>query len=166
MIDEHRYEVLARWRGNRGNGTSHYREYGRDVDLEVAGKPLLLGSADVPFHGDGSRWNPEDMLLAALAECHLLSYLFVATTQKVVVTDYSDRATGLMRTTNDGGGAFEIVTLHPVVTVADDSMVEAALAAHHRAHELCYIARSVNFPVVNEPTILVAGADTDETAAH
>lgn len=45
-------------------------------------------------------------------------------------------------------------------------MVEAALAAHHRAHELCYIARSVNFPVVNEPTILVAGADTDETAAH
>lgn len=85
MLGEHRYRVHAEWTGNRGSGTSGYREYDRDVTLTIHGKPDLLASADKPFRGDSSRWNPEDLLVAALAECHLLSYLHACVQAGVVV---------------------------------------------------------------------------------
>ncbi|UCR90127.1 OsmC family protein [Mycetocola spongiae] len=157
MYGEHNYELALRWDGNRGTGTSGYRDYGRDVRVSVAGKPDLEGSADRPFRGDPQKWNPEDLLLAALAQCHLLSYLHVAVTAGVVVTDYRDVATALMREDGAGGGNFIEAVLHPVVTIERESMREAALAAHQRANELCFIARSVNFPVRHEPEIRVRG---------
>ena len=75
MWGEHRYSVRTTWTGDRGTGTSGYRDYDRSVTLEIDGKPAIAASADRPFRGDRTRWNPEDMLLAALSECHLLSYL-------------------------------------------------------------------------------------------
>ncbi|MBU4466069.1 MAG: OsmC family protein [Actinobacteria bacterium] len=156
MIGEHRYSVAATWTGDRGTGTSGYRDYDRSVTLEIAGKPELLASADRPFRGDPARWNPEDLLLAALAECHLLSYLHACVTAGVVVVAYRDDATGTMLEDGHGGGAFTEVILHPEVTVADASMVDAAMAAHRQANEWCFIANSVNFPVRHEPVIRVA----------
>lgn len=155
MSDEHHYRVTARWTGNRGQGTTGYRDYDRLVTLEAEGKPDLAASSDKPFRGDPQRWNPEDLLVAALSECHLLSYLHAAVTRGVVVTDYRDEATGVMKLAGNGGH-FAEVTLHPVVTVADASMVDAAREAHHDAHEWCFIANSVNFPVRVEPEIVVA----------
>lgn len=157
MIDHH-YALQTTWTGNRGPGTTDYRSYGRDHTLTVAGKPSILGSADKPFRGDVDRWNPEEMLLGALSQCHLLSYLWVCTTVEVVVTDYVDNAVGTMVQTNDGGGHFSEVILRPTVTVADESMVAAAQAAHHEASIKCFIASSMNFPVRHEPTILIASA--------
>lgn len=158
MLGEHHYTLRTIWTGNRGTGTSGYREYGRDTTLEVSGKPVLEASADKPFRGDPSRWNPEDMLLAALSQCHLLSYLHACVGAGVVVVDYSDDATGVMREDGRGGGAFEEVVLHPRVVVADASMVAAAEAAHAQANAWCFIANSVNFPVRHEATIEVAPA--------
>jgi organic hydroperoxide reductase OsmC/OhrA len=158
MIGEHRYALTATWTGDRGTGTSGYRDYDRAVTIAVAGKPDLLASSDKPFRGDASRWNPEDMLLAALSECHLLSYLHACVTAGVVVVAYEDSATGVMVEDGRGGGAFREVVLHPRVTVADASMTDAALAAHAQAHAWCFIANSVNFPVRHEATIEVAGA--------
>lgn len=153
---EHRYALTTIWTGNRGTGTSGYRDYDRDVTVQVAGKPDLLASADRPFRGDPARWNPEDMLMAALSECHLLSYLHACVQAGVVVVSYRDEATGIMRE-NGSAGAFAEVTLHPRVEVADAGMADAALAAHRTANEWCFIANSVNFPVHHEPTIVVAG---------
>lgn len=159
MLGEHEYAVRAEWTGNRGVGTTGYRDYARDVTLHIEGKPELLASSDKPFRGDASRWNPEDLLVAALSECHLLSYLHAAVQAGVVVVAYRDTATGVM--VEDGrGGSFREVTLHPVVTVADESMRSAAEAAHHQATQWCFIANSVNFPVHHRPTTLVAGVDT------
>lgn len=158
MLGEHRYELQTTWTGNRGAGTTGYRDYDRAVTIEVAGKPDLLASADKPFRGDPQRWNPEDLLLASLSECHLLSYLHAAVQAGVVVVAYEDAASGLMVEDGKGSGAFREVMLRPRVTVADASMVEAAQQAHERAHELCFIANSVNFPVRHEATIEVAGA--------
>ncbi len=155
-LGEHRYELTATWTGNRGTGTTGYRDYARDVTIEVKGKPDLLASADKPFRGDSSRWNPEDMLVAALSECHLLAYLHACVTAGVVVTAYRDDATGLMREDGSGGGAFVEVTLRPQVTVAEASMIEAAQNAHHQAHEWCFIANSVNFPVHHEAVVTAA----------
>lgn len=157
-LGEHRYAVTATWTGDLGTGTSGYRDYRRDVTLHVDGKPELLASSDTPFRGDPGRWNPEDLLLAALSECHLLSYLHACVTAGVVVTAYRDDATGTMRENGTGGGAFAEVVLRPQVTVADPSMIEAAERAHHQAHEWCFIANSVNFPVRHEATVTSARA--------
>ncbi|GAA1322848.1 OsmC family protein [Leucobacter albus] len=159
MRTEHEYEIEVEWRGNRGTGTSGYREYGRELVIRAAGKEELEGSADPTFHGNRDRWNPEELLVTALAQCHMLSYLHMAVRAGVVVTAYRDRAAGTMR--QEGmGGQFTEVTLRPEVTVADASMVDAAREAHTDAYKNCFIARSVNFPVRHEPVILVAGAPT------
>lgn len=153
---EHEYRVTTEWTGNTGTGTSGYRDYRRDVTVRAAGKPDLLASADRPFRGDATRWNPEDMLMSALSECHLLSYLHACVVRGVVVTSYTDDAHGTM-SQEGNGGRFTSVVLHPVVTVAEPGMVADAIAAHEDAHEWCFIASSVNFPVTVSPSITVAG---------
>jgi len=155
-LGEHRYALTSTWTGNVGSGTSGYRAYTRDVTVSIPGKPDLLASADKPFRGDAARWNPEDLLLAALSECHLLSYLHACVTAGITVIDYRDDASGIMQEDGRGGGAFREVVLRPQVVVADESMVDAARDAHHQAHEWCFIANSVNFPVRYEPTVSVA----------
>ncbi len=152
---EHGYEVAVRWTGNLGEGTAGYRAYARAHEVTAAGKPVLLGSSDAAFRGDASRWNPEELLVAALSQCHLLTYLHLCADAGVVVTEYEDRATGVMVTDAKGGGRFTEVTLRPVVSVADDSMSEAAQELHETAHERCFIASSVSFPVDCEPSVEV-----------
>lgn len=155
-ISEHRYELAVQWTGNLGEGTSSYRGYSRDHNVLIPGLPVLKGSADATFHGDRERYNPEQLLLAALAQCHMLSYLHVAVRHGVVVTEYRDEASGLLRLNRDGSGQFERVTLRPRVTLADGGQAELAARLHHEANQVCFIARSVNFPVNHEP-VTVAG---------
>lgn len=150
---EHRYAVTVTWTGDTGEGTATYRGYRRTHTVSADGPAELLGSADRTFHGDRDRWNPEQLLLAALSQCHLLSYLHVCVGEGVVVTGYVDSASGTMTTQPDGSGRFTEVVLRPEVTVADTAMVEAATRAHRRAQELCFIANSVRFPVRHEPVV-------------
>ncbi len=154
-MSEHEYRVDLTWTGNRGTGTSGYRDYDRAVTLSGTAKPDLLASADPHFRGDGTRWNPEELLLAALAECHLLSYLHAAVSTGVIVVDYSDEASAAM-TTQGNSGRITSATLRPRVTVAGPAMVDAARAAHALAHQWCFIANSVAFEVHLEPETLVA----------
>ena len=152
---QHSFAVSVERTGNRGSGTSDYKAFGRDNLLTAEGKPPIEGSAARPFHGDASRWNPEETLIAALVECHLLSYLYVATQNGIVVESYTDAATGTLVTDGDGSGRFESVTLRPVVTISSGDP-EVARRIHADANRLCFIAASVNFPVHHEPTIEVA----------
>ena len=154
MNRPHRYRVDVVWTGNRGTGTDGYRNYSRNHVIRVPGKPELAGSSDPTFRGDATRYNPEDMLVAALSACHMLSYLHMATVAGVVVTDYRDAAEGTMVTEGDGGRFTEVV-LRPVVTITAASDPARAEAAHEAAHHACFIANSVNFPVRCEPRIVV-----------
>ncbi len=151
MHRSHHYITNVQWTGNKGTGTSGYRDYERSYTLRIDGKADVQGSSDPAFRGDKTKHNPEEFLVAALSTCHMLSYLHVCTVAGVVVLDYTDQATGTMEETPDGGGHFTEVVLHPVVTVADQSMVEKANELHHKASQLCFIANSVNFPVKHEP---------------
>ncbi|MGW9166830.1 OsmC family protein [Agromyces sp. NPDC055658] len=158
MLGRHEYEVEVEWQGDRGTGTSGYRAYSRRHVVRVAGKEHeIAGSSDRVFHGDAERWNPEDLLIAALSQCHMLSYLHVATNHGVVVRGYADVAAGVMQEDGRGGGRFTEVVLRPRVVVADASMRELALELHAEASEKCFIAASVAFPVRHEPTVVVAG---------
>jgi organic hydroperoxide reductase OsmC/OhrA len=148
MAVTHRYELTLRWTGDTGSGTSDYRAYRRDHEVAGPGKPTILGSSDPAFRGDAARWNPEELLVASLAQCHLLWYLHLCAAGDVVVTDYTDRPIGTMAMdATGGGGQFTEVILRPAVTVADASMVKKALALHGEVGALCFVARSVNFPV-------------------
>jgi organic hydroperoxide reductase OsmC/OhrA len=152
---KHTYETQVVWTGNLGTGTSSYRSYGRAHEVSAPGLPTLPASADRAFRGDADRWNPEQLLLAALSQCHLLSYLHVCAVNGVVVTGYTDRAAGTMEETGDGGGHFTEAVLRPAVEVASAGMTEQANALHEEANRLCFIANSVNFPVRHEPTAVV-----------
>jgi organic hydroperoxide reductase OsmC/OhrA len=156
----HTYEVTVSWTGNRGVGTANYRAYGREVELEAGARPPIPGASDPAFRGDPERWDPERLLVGSLSQCHLLWYLHLCAVSGVTVVGYEDHAVGRMTETEDGGGRFAEVTLRPNVTVADRSMVEPASELHTRAHELCFIANSVNFPVGHDPTIHVASPPT------
>jgi organic hydroperoxide reductase OsmC/OhrA len=147
----HRYQIRLDWTGNRGTGTSGYRDYDRRHEVSAAGKPVIAGSSDPSFRGEAERWNPEELLVAALAQCHLLAFLHLAADSGVVVTGYTDEARGSMRLNRDGSGEFTEVVLQPRVLVSAAEMVEPAQRLHERAHSLCFIARSVNFPVRHEP---------------
>jgi organic hydroperoxide reductase OsmC/OhrA len=149
-MNQHSYSVSLVWTGNRGTGTSGYKDYGRDHTVQSFGKADIHGSADRVFHGDANRWNPEELLIAALSQCHMLSFLHVASDAKLVVTDYGDNASGTLELDATGGGRITEVVLRPKVTVADSGDVDIA-ALHHHASQLCFIARSVNFPVRHEP---------------
>lgn len=151
---EHHYALEIEWTGNRGEGTIDYKAYGRDHVVRAAGKPSIDGSSDRSFRGDAARWNPEELLLAALSQCHMLSYLHVAASNGIVVESYVDAATGTMEQTHDGGGHFTIATLRPVVTISAGDLA-LATELHHQASEKCFIAASVNFPVVHEPVVLL-----------
>jgi organic hydroperoxide reductase OsmC/OhrA len=151
---QHSYEVAVEWQGNRGTGTSDYKSYGRDHLIAAAGKPAILGSADRAFRGDTERWNPEELLLAALSQCHLLSYLHVAASHGIVVTAYTDSASGVMEQTAEGGGHFVSATLRPLVTISAGDP-DLAQSLHEEASAKCFIAASVNFPVSHESTLRV-----------
>ena len=151
MSTKHTYDVSVEWTGNLGTGTDGYRNYKRDHTIRIANKADLLGSADPTFRGDPSRHNPEELLVAALSACHLMSYLYVCALNDVVVTAYIDNATGSMESLPDGSGRFTEVTLHPTVWVKEANMVAKAQALHAQANKLCFIANSVNFPVYHWP---------------
>ena len=154
MAREHRYQLTITWTGNRGTGTSGYRAYARDHEISAEGKGTLVqGSSDPAFQGDPSRYNPEELLVASLSACHMLWFLHLCADAGIVVTSYRDSATGVMAQHADGSGEFTKVTLRPRVAIADSSRAADTTALHAKAHHLCYIARSVNFPIEHEPAI-------------
>lgn len=160
--DRHDYAVQVLWSGNRGEGTTSYRSYGREHSIRAEGKcHEIAGSSDRVFRGDPDRWNPEELVIAALSQCHMLSYLHVAATSGIVVVDYRDSATGTLLQEGDGGRLIE-ATLRPRVTLAahhDEADAGRATQLHHRASELCFIANSVNFAVGHDPTTVIASGE-------
>src|SRR6266700_2181049 len=162
-MPEHHYETSLRWTGNTGAGTRHYNAYSRNHEISGAGKAAAIpGASDPHFRGDRSRYNPEELLVASLSACHMLSYLHLCAVNDIVVTAYEDRASGAMAEAPDGGGHFTAVVLRPNVTIAPGSDSDKALRLHEEAARLCFIASSVRFPVTHQPAVSVLSFNTDE----
>lgn len=155
----HHYSVHVSWTGNEGQGTKTYRGYRRDHTITSEGKPPLHASSDPVFRGDPSRYNPEDLLVASLSGCHMLSYLHLCATNHVVVLAYEDSASGVMKENENGSAAFVSAELRPVIRISSDSDPAKAESLHHQAHAGCFIANSVNFPVEVKPQIAVAAGE-------
>lgn len=152
----HDYTTRILWTGNRGAGTAGYRAYDRTWDVAVPGKPVIHCSNDPLLGGDPAKMNPEDLLLSALSACHMLWYLHYASDAGIVVQAYEDQPIGLGEVGAKGAGRFVSATLRPVITLQEGADVDLAAAIHTRIHEVCFIARSVNFPVSYDPRFLFA----------
>ncbi|MEM9163378.1 MAG: OsmC family protein [Cyanobacteria bacterium P01_F01_bin.4] len=151
----HHYQTQVLWTGNTGQGTASYRDYTRSHEIRVEGKPSIAGSSDPAFRGDKTKHNPEELLVASLSSCHMLWYLHLCSAASIVVTHYLDQAVGTMVETEDGSGHFAEVVLNPVVTVTRGSDRQQAVQLHEQAHQFCFVANSMNFPVCCEPVIQV-----------
>jgi organic hydroperoxide reductase OsmC/OhrA len=151
---KHSYNLANRWTGNLGTGTSSYRSYSRSYELKGKDKSLAIpGTSDPLFRGDRTRYNPEELMLGALSGCHMLWVLHLCADAGITVTEYADEAVGEMQEHDDGSAEYTRIILHPRMTILQPERIDDAMAIHKKAHALCAMARSVNFPVEHEPEI-------------
>jgi organic hydroperoxide reductase OsmC/OhrA len=160
MSAEHHYRATTIWTGASKGATTAYDAYSREYIVAIDGKLCIVGSADPCFRGNSALHNPEDLLVSSLSACHMLSYLALCARAGIKVVSYIDEVEGRMAD-QDGKVCFTDVTLHPRVTIEPGDSLEQAEALHHQAHQVCFIANSVAFPVHHQPTILIA-EDEDE----
>jgi organic hydroperoxide reductase OsmC/OhrA len=153
MAPDHLYRTRLRWTGDLGEGTREYRGYSRDHTVAFEGKPDLLLTSGLSPRRDPHRANPDELVIAALSSCHMLSYLHLCSEAGVVVGEYTDEAEGTLTLERGGAGRFTRATLRPRVVLRAGSP-EKARALHEEAHRICYVANSVNFPVAVEPTVV------------
>jgi organic hydroperoxide reductase OsmC/OhrA len=151
----HRYHATIAWTGNRGAGTNHYSAYSRDHEIRCPGKSVIAASSDPAFRGDPNRYNPEELLVASISSCHMLWYLHLCADAGVTVMAYEDLAEGFMEESANGSGRFTRVILHPTITISVGADAVLAERLHVNAHEKCFIANSVNFPISYAAQIIV-----------
>ena len=146
------HHVRLTW--DKGDAPFTYNDYPRNHALSFKhGQETMIASAAAAYKGDATKADPEDLLVAALSSCHMLSFLAIATKKKVTVTSYEDDAVGFLE--NDislgKGGTLWMtrVILRPNVKCDADAATLAEI--HHLAHQACFIANSVKTEVRVEP---------------
>lgn len=155
-MKQHRFLVTTQWIGNLGSGTSFYKAYSRNHELSAPGKTTHIEGSSSVARGDHSRYNPEELLIGALSACHMMWVLHLCADAGIIITEYSDEATGEMTEYSDGSGEFTLVVLYPRMAITDAARLEEAKAIHDRAHQVCCLARSVNFPVEHKVVVTQA----------
>jgi organic hydroperoxide reductase OsmC/OhrA len=137
------HHVKLSW--DKGDAPFAYNEYPRNHTLSFKnGQETVTASAAPAYKGDASKADPEDLLVASLSSCHMLSFLAIAIKKRVTVTSYEDDAVGFLE--NDNGKLWIArVILRPKVTC--DADAETLAQMHHMAHEACFIANSVKTEV-------------------
>lgn len=151
MNRQHNYQIHIQWTGNKGTGTSAYDAYARNYTLTAPNKAPLAASADTVFRGESDKYNPEEMLVAALSSCHMLWFLHLCANAGIQVMAYEDQARGILQEVEAGGGHFAEVCLYPNVRILDKNQIDRTHKLHDEAHKKCFIANSCNFPIYIKP---------------
>jgi organic hydroperoxide reductase OsmC/OhrA len=148
MERTHRYETTVRWTGNLGEGTATYRGYSRNHEIHAEHKSAsIAGSSDPLFRGDRTRYNPEELVVAAASACHMLWVLHLCADAGLVVTAYEDNPVGEQMEHADGSGEFNRITLRPKIELTDPSRAAELGKIHERVHALCAVARTLRCEV-------------------
>jgi organic hydroperoxide reductase OsmC/OhrA len=148
------YEATIEWHISEGESfetrkysRAHRWKFDGGADVPASASPAVVGTV----YSDPAGVDPEEGLVAALASCHMLFFLDLASRSGINVTSYVDHAVGQLGKREDGTVAMTSATMRPKVTCAGAADAATIAALHHKAHSLCYIANSVNFPVAVEP---------------
>lgn len=155
-MKQHRFRIATQWTGNLGTGTSAYSAYSRNHELSAPGKATGIEGSSAVARGDQSRYNPVELLIGALSACHMMWVLHLCADAGIVITEYCDEATGEMAEHPDGSGEFTRVVLNPRMVITDASRLAEAKSIHDRAHHVCCLARSMNFPVEHQAAVTAA----------
>ena len=153
MSSTHRYRAVVAWQGSTAVG---YDSYDRAHSLECPPADTALAlSGDPAFRGDATRFNPEQLLLAAAASCQLLAFLAVAARARIDVLDYEDDAEADMPE-DDPPMRITAIRLRPRITVAAGTNPQRVHKLVALAHQECFIANSLRSDMDIEATIVVA----------
>jgi organic hydroperoxide reductase OsmC/OhrA len=153
MATTHRFEARALWRkGAAGGATSNHR-------IEFAGRPAIEASAAPQYRGDPARVNPEELFLAALVSCQMLTYLALAARAGIDVLAYDDRAQATLAIADRKMRVTEVL-LRPRITLAAGADEAKARALVEAAHDGCFIANSVACAVLVEAELGTGGDAT------
>ncbi|MEO6952900.1 MAG: OsmC family protein [Polyangia bacterium] len=143
------HETRLTWK--LGNRAFRHQEYGRDHEVFLADKPLAV-SAAAEYRGNPELTNPEDLLVAALSSCHMLSFLAIAARRGFTVQSYDDRAVGTLAKNDEGRLAITTCVLHPQIVFGGPIDRAQLDSLHDEAHHACFIASSVKTVVTIEPS--------------
>ncbi|MBK8504003.1 MAG: OsmC family protein [Saprospiraceae bacterium] len=160
-MKKHHYNISVTWTGNLGTGTSSYRAYSRNHEVKAIDKPIIPASSDPSFKGDPTRYNPEELLVASLSQCHMLWFLHLCSEAGITVIAYIDEAMGTMEEDDNGGGRFTEVILRRFITISKPDQKDLIEDLHRQANKLCFIANSCNFPVKHEGKIMVENSNAE-----
>ena len=145
-------EHTASIRWSRNGQPFDYEHYPRDHEVRFERGQRITGSAAPAYFGSAQGVDPEEMLVAALSSCHMLTLLAVAAKKGLTIDAYEDDAVGTLGKNGEGRAAVTHVTLRPKIAFAGDAPDAATLAKlHESAHRNCFIASSVKTEVVVEP---------------
>lgn len=140
----HDFEIRLRWRKTHPTERELGGDYSHESILTADKHAALVASAAEGFGGDTRLWNPEELLMAAIAQCHMLSFLYAAHRAGIEIVDYVDETRGTMAY-QGGSGAMTSVTLRP--TIETHASPEDVDRLHDEAKGMCVMRASVNFPI-------------------
>lgn len=147
MKSTHHFKVQLDWEKTEDRKTF------KNHQIKIEDKPIIDVSAAKAFKGDASLLNPEDLLLSSITSCHMMSYLYCCSREKIDVISYKDNAEAILNVDEKGSGRIEKVILRPEVVIKDKIDLEMAEKLHIEANKLCFIANSCNFVVEHIPSI-------------
>ena len=125
---------------------AHTISFDGGTTIPASASPHVVGKWAVQAAVD-----PEEMLVASLSSCHMLSFLHLARVAGFTVTAYEDHAEGITEEIAPGRLAVTKVRLRPKIEWASAPPQREALdCLHHEAHEICFIANSVKTEVTVE----------------
>lgn len=151
---EKQFKVETKWSFENSENFEHYSN-SKTHQVNINGKDALTVSAAKVFKGDETKHNPEDLFLAALSSCHMMSYMYLCQKHKITLLHYTDTTKGILVVNNDGSGAFSKVQLNPVVTILESTKFDLALDLHKEANRLCFIANSCSASITHSVKILI-----------
>lgn len=143
------YRIALDWQ-NAGTDLA-YETFNRQHRIEFGGGQAVEASSAAEYLGDAARVNPEESLAAALASCHLLSFLAICAKKRVVVKRYRDQAIAVLGKNAEGKMCVTRITLQPQAEFAGDLTTEQIAELHQKAHQICFIANSIRCEVSIEP---------------
>lgn len=138
---------------NRGDVAFTAKTYDRTHSITFGGGIAIEGSAAPEFLGKAALVNPEELFVASISSCFMLTFLYLAAMKNLVVNSYQAEAVGTLGKNSEGKMSMTEVVLKPAITFENNQQPDAALLAElfHKAHENCFISCSVKTNVKIEP---------------
>lgn len=133
----HQYEVSLKW-------TDSDRS-----DITAGDRPAIGGGSPPQFDGqDLSRWSPEHLLLAALGQCLMLTWISLNKRSAIPLKGWESKASSTLDKTREGL-VFTALKVH-IRLNTDADRVEEARRLLLTAKKYCIIANSLKTPVDSE----------------